>query len=82
MELLYFILGIFFISNLVPIVDGLSSWFLTWVELKKTNLSEKINLTTINMRQASTSVTKNFLVEFVGSVSLTQKTMTKRNEEL
>lgn len=58
MELLYFILGIFFISNLVPIVDGLSSWFLTWIELKKTNLSEKINLTTINMRQASTSADK------------------------
>ena len=58
MELLYFILGIFFISNLVPVVDGLSSWFLTWIELKKTKLSEKINLTTINMRQASTSADK------------------------
>ena len=55
MELLYFILGFVFAVYLIPLLDGLSAWFLTWVEAKKTKQAEIINQTTINMRQAATS---------------------------
>lgn len=55
MELLYFILGIIFVTYVIPLLDGISSWFLTWVEAKKAKLSEIINLTNIKMRQASAS---------------------------
>ena len=55
MELLYFILGFVFAVYLIPFLDGLSAWFLTWVEAKKTKQAEIINQTTINMRQAAAS---------------------------
>ena len=55
MELLYFILGFVFAVYLIPLLDGISAWFLTWVEAKKTKQAEIINQTTINMRQAAAS---------------------------
>lgn len=55
MELLYFILGILFITYVIPLLDGISAWFLTWVEAKKTKQSEVINQTNIKMRQAAAS---------------------------
>lgn len=55
MELLYFILGIIFVTYVIPICDGLSAWFLTWVEAKKVKSTEIVNLMNIKMRQAATS---------------------------
>ena len=55
MELLYFILGILFVSYVIPLIDGLSGLFLTWIEAKKAKQSEIINLTNIKMRQAAAS---------------------------
>ena len=55
MELLYFILGILFVTYVIPLMDGISSWFLTWVEAKKAKQSEVINQTNIKMRQAAAS---------------------------
>lgn len=55
MELLYFILGFVFAVYLIPLLDGLSAWFLTWVEAKKAKQSEIINHTNIKMRQAAAS---------------------------
>lgn len=55
MELLYFILGILFVTYVIPLLDGISSWFLTWVEAKKAKQSEVINQTNIKMRQATAS---------------------------
>lgn len=55
MELLYFILGIVFVTYVIPLLDGISAWFLTWVEARKAKQSEIINLTNIKMRQAATS---------------------------
>jgi hypothetical protein len=55
MELLYFILGFVFAVYLIPLFDGLSAWFLTWVEAKKTKQAEVISQTTIKMRQAAAS---------------------------
>ena len=55
MELLYFILGFAFAVYLIPLLDGISAWFLTWVEAKKAKQSEIINQTNIKMRQAAAS---------------------------
>ena len=55
MELLYFILGFVFAVYLIPLLDGISAWFLTWVEAKKAKQSEVINLANIKMRQAAAS---------------------------
>ena len=55
MELLYFIFGILFVTYVIPLMDGISSWFLTWVEAKKAKQSEVINQTNIKMRQAAAS---------------------------
>lgn len=55
MELLYFILGILFITYVIPLMDGISAWFLTWIEAKKAKQSEVINQTNIKMRQAAAS---------------------------
>ena len=55
MELLYFILGFVFAVYLIPLLDGISAWFLTWVEAKKTKQAEVINHATIKMRQAAAS---------------------------
>jgi hypothetical protein len=35
MELLYFILGFIFAQFLIPVIDGFTSWLLTWMEAKK-----------------------------------------------
>ena len=55
MELLYFILGIVFITYVIPLLDGISGWFLTWVEAKKAKQSEIVNQANIKMRQAAAS---------------------------
>ena len=55
MELLYFILGIVFVSYIIPLLDGASGLLLTWMEAKKAKLNEIINLTNIKIRQATTS---------------------------
>lgn len=55
MELLYFILGIIFVSYVIPIIDGVSAWFLTWVEAKKSKQSEIVNKANIKMRQDAAS---------------------------
>ena len=55
MELLYFILGFVFAVYLIPLLDGISGWFLTWIEAKKAKQSEIINQTNIKMRQAAAS---------------------------
>ena len=55
MELLYFILGIVFVTYVIPLLDGVSAWFLTWVEAKKAKQSSVINDANIKMRQAAAS---------------------------
>lgn len=66
MELLYFILGIIFVTYIIPLLDGISAWFLTWVEAKKAKQSEIINLTNIKMRQAATSAEKDSPKRLIG----------------
>ena len=51
MSLLFFIAGIIFVSYLIPVLDGISSWFLTWIELKKAKHSDSINQINIKMRK-------------------------------
>ena len=53
MELLYFILGIIFASYLSPFLDGISALFLTWVEVQKAKMSEKISMVEIRLRRAA-----------------------------
>jgi hypothetical protein len=55
MELLYFILGFAFASYLMPILEGLGAWFLTWVEAKKAKQSEIVNQANIKMRKDAAS---------------------------
>ena len=66
MELLYFILGIIFKTYIIPLLDGISAWFLTWVEAKKAKQSEIINLTNIKMRQAATSAEEDSPKRLIG----------------
>ena len=51
MSLLFFIAGIIFVSYLIPVLDGISSWLLTWIELKKAKHSDSINQINIKMRK-------------------------------
>ena len=51
MELLYFILGFAFASYLMPILEGVGAWFLTWVEAKKAKQTEIVNQVNIKMRK-------------------------------
>ena len=51
MELLYFILGFVFAVYLIPLLDGISAWFLTWVEAKKAKQTEIVNQVNIKMRK-------------------------------
>ena len=53
MELLYFILGILFASYFAPLLDGIGALFLSWIEVKKAQMSEKIRLIEINLRKAA-----------------------------
>lgn len=55
MELIYFVLGIIFVSYLMPILDSASAWLLTWFEAKKATQSEKVNRANIKMRQEAVS---------------------------
>ena len=55
MELLYFILGIVFITYVIPLLDGVSAWILTWIEAKKAKQSSVINDANIKMRKAAAS---------------------------
>jgi hypothetical protein len=55
MELLSFILGIVFVSYVIPLLDGISAWFLTWIEAKKAKQSSVINDANIKMRKAAAS---------------------------
>lgn len=66
MELLYFILGIIFVTYIIPLLDGISAWFLTWVEAKKAKQSEIINLTNIKMRQAAASAEEDSPKRLIG----------------
>ena len=66
MELLYFILGFAFAIYLIPLLDGVSAWFLTLVEAKKAKQSEIINLTNIKMRQAATSAEEDSPKRLIG----------------
>lgn len=38
--LLYFIFGVIFIQYIVPILDGVLAWFLTYLEVKKGYFAE------------------------------------------
>lgn len=53
MELFYCIAGFMLAAYVIPILDGISSWFLTWVELKKAKLNKNINKYNIKIRQDS-----------------------------
>ena len=55
MELLYFILGFTFASYLMPVLEGLGAWFLTWVEAKKAKQTEIVNQVNIKMRKDTAS---------------------------
>lgn len=57
MELLYFILGFTFASYLMPVLEGLGAWFLTWVEAKKTKQTEIVNQANIKMRKDAAAST-------------------------
>ena len=57
MELLYFILGFAFASYLMPILEGLGAWFLTWVEVKKAKQTEIVNQVNIKMRKDAAAST-------------------------
>ena len=53
MALVYFILGIIFVEYLMPLFDGLGTWFLSWVEAKKAKHSETVALINIKLRQVA-----------------------------
>ena len=53
MELLYFMLGILFASYIAPLLDGIGSLFLSWVEVQKAKASEKISIIEIKVRKAA-----------------------------
>lgn len=50
--LLYFIAGVLFIQYFVPIFDGISTLFLTWIEAKKASLGIDINTAELKVRKA------------------------------
>ena len=60
MELLYFILGFAFASYLMPILEGLGAWFLTWVEAKKIKQTEIVNQANIKMRKDAASTDQDY----------------------
>lgn len=66
MELLYFILGVLFVSYIVPLLDGISAWFLTWVEAKKAKQSEIVNQANIKMRQDAASADQDSTIRKIG----------------
>lgn len=51
MQLKYFILGFLTAGAFVPIIDGITSWFLTWTEARKARHTETINQINIRMRK-------------------------------
>ena len=60
MELLYFILGLIFASYISPILDGIGSLFLTWVEVQKATLEKRV---IVNLTNALDDEDKNILFE-------------------
>lgn len=58
MELLYFILGIFFISYVIPIIDGITNWILTWIKVQKTKQNDIGNQLTIKINKDTVSAEK------------------------
>lgn len=58
MELLYFILGVIFISIILPWLEGLCSLFLTWLESKKAKFAKIIN--EINREMTQEEQSENF----------------------
>lgn len=55
MKLLSFISGALFAQYGIPLLDGITTWFLSWIEVKKARQSEIINQININMHQAAAS---------------------------
>ena len=53
--LIFFTLGVIFNALIMPFLDSVLSWFLLYVEYKKSVLSEKINESTIKMKLAIAS---------------------------
>lgn len=51
--ILYFISGIFFIQTVLPILDGLTNWFLSYIELKKAKLAVSITQFNKQIQQAN-----------------------------
>lgn len=79
MKLLYFIFGIFFIQYFMPILDAISSWFLTWTEAKKSKQNIIINDTNIKIRQATASADQNLPKRAIGFCASNSKDY--KNEE-
>lgn len=55
MKLASFISGALFAQYGIPLLDGITTWFLSWIEVKKARQSEIINQININMHQAAAS---------------------------
>lgn len=53
MKSLFFVFGILFAQYIIPLLDGIGSLFLTFMESQKAKLSESINESNIRMRQAA-----------------------------
>lgn len=81
MELIYFILGILFIQYFIPLVEGISAWFLTWVEMKKTKCGEIINQSNINMRQAAASAEEDTPCRTIGFYAPDDDTEKEEDED-
>ena len=45
-----FIAGMIFGQHILPVLDGIFGWFLTWVEAKKTRQTDIVNQLNIKMR--------------------------------
>ena len=54
--ILYFIGGIFFIQSVLPVLDGLTNWFLSYIELKKAKLA--VSITQFNKQIQATTEPK------------------------
>lgn len=66
MELLYFILGIFFISYVIPIIDEITNWILTWIKVQKTKQNDIGNQLTIKINKDTVSAEKLISKNIIG----------------
>ena len=64
MELLFFILGIFFAQYLIPIFEALGSLILTSIEVKKVKKQDIINQIEIKIRQDEKNANKKSNIGF------------------